>query len=90
MWGWHDGPDGWGWFWMALMMALVWVPLILGGIWLARALGRGDRGPDAPPRHEVAARELARRAYARGEIDRERFLQMMADLDQTERPPRTG
>ncbi len=90
MWDWHDGPSGWGWFWMASMMALVWVPLILAAVWLAMTLGRsGQRPPDrdASPR-DLDARELARRAYARGEIDRERFLQLMADLDESERRPR--
>lgn len=88
MWDWHDGPNGWGWFWMAFMMALVWVPIVLAGIWLLVRLGRGgqragDRGGAAG---DLDARELARRAYARGEIDRERFLQTMADLDASERP----
>ncbi|MFN8584306.1 MAG: hypothetical protein U0446_03125 [Dehalococcoidia bacterium] len=89
MWGWHDGPHGWAWFWMAFMMALVWIPLILGGIWFALTAGRGGLRPAArdEPRHaDVDARELARRAYARGEVDRDRFLQLMRDLEESERP----
>lgn len=85
---WHDGPSGWGWFWMALMMALVWVPILLAGVWLVVTLGRGGSRPaerDGAAR-DLDARELARRAYARGEIDRARFLEMMADLDASERP----
>lgn len=41
MWDWHDGAGGWGWFWMAFMMALVWVPIVLAGVWLVLTLGRG-------------------------------------------------
>lgn len=87
MWYWHDGVDGWGALWMTLGMAIVWLPLIL---LLAWALIGGDRpwrtrggaGPSSPP-PEPDARELARRTYARGEIDRERYLEMIEDLDRT-------
>lgn len=85
MWDWHDGPDGWGWFWMILMMAAVWAPLLVLLLWTSGPLGRAAP-PNARPRESPPdARELARQAYARGEMDRERFLQMMADLDDTER-----
>lgn len=85
MWEWHDGPDGWGWFWMILMMAVVWVPLILLLLWATGSVGRGAPPSATPGESRPDARELARQAYARGEIDRARFLQMMADLDETER-----
>ena len=79
MWAWHEGPDGWGWFWMALMMALFWVPLLLALVWLVRmrtpAAGARLRSSDEPD-----ASEIARRAYARGELGRERFLEVIADL----------
>ena len=85
MWDWHDGPDGWGVLWMGLMMAIVWVPLLLILAWALRELGgprRSDQPPSSEPRPEPEAREIARRAYARGEIDRERYLQIMKDLEQ--------
>ncbi len=80
-WGMHYGGEGW--LWMGFVMAIVWLPLIAGGFWLAQLLasnsgaggGSQDR-LDAPD-----ARELARRAYARGEMDHDRFLQVMQDLD---------
>ena len=82
MWHWNHGPDGWGWLWMGAMMLLVWVPLLLVLVWALRQFRRPEPPPPPAPR-EPDARELARRAYARGEMDRERFLAVMRDLDET-------
>lgn len=72
--------------WMGLMMAVVWLPLLVILIWGLRQLGQPPRDRE-PPMHaspaEPDARESARRTYARGEIDRERYLQMIDDLEQT-------
>ena len=90
MWDWHGGPDGWGWLWMGLMMTIVWLPLLVLLVWALRQFGQPAQSPGAPPREserrqepDVDARELARRTYARGEIDRERYLQILEDLEQT-------
>lgn len=91
MWYGH-GPGGmgnWGaagWFGMGLMMLLVWLPLILVLVLAIRGiLGPGGRsaGPVTDP-----AEDEARRSYARGEIDRERFLQVVRDL--REHRPNSG
>ena len=76
--------DGWG-LGMGVMMLVIWLPLLLAVVWLvARPGGRGrmqgDDGPDAL--------EVARRSYARGDIDRPRYLQIVKDLGGT--PPREG
>jgi uncharacterized membrane protein len=74
---------------MGLMMAIVWVPLLVALVWAlrmfsqsaqqsARRRDEGDRGP--------AARDVARLAYARGELDRGRYLEILEDLERTERP----
>ncbi|MCC6238091.1 MAG: hypothetical protein IT299_11040 [Dehalococcoidia bacterium] len=86
MWEWHDGPDGWGLLWMGLMMAIVWVPLLLIIVWALREFGgppRRDQPPSNETRPQPDAREIARRAYAGGDIDRERYLQIIEDLEQT-------
>lgn len=82
------GPSGWWYpvlhviFWFAILAALVAL-----GIWLVR---RVERSP-APhthrehPRPTDAALEHARVRYARGEITREQYLQIVADLGGT--PP---
>lgn len=87
MWHWHhDG--GWGggdWVGMGLMMLFIWLPILLAAFFLIRALAgpRGTGGDDRDP-----AEEEARRAYARGDIDRERFQQVMRDLQDHRPPPR--
>ena len=88
MWQWSDGPDGWGVLWMLLMMTFVWLPILLLILWGLRGFsGPANRHEPPPPpsRNEASdAREIARQTYARGEIDRERFLQIIEDLDRTE------
>jgi uncharacterized membrane protein len=67
---------------MGAMMLLVWVPLLMLLVWALRQFRRPEQPPPPAPR-EPDARELARRAYARGEMDRERFLEVMRDLEET-------
>lgn len=81
MWQFHDGSD---WVWMTVVMAFVWIPIIMLVLW---AFGRGLAAPaNQPPeqdRDEDDPRSLARRAYARGELTRQRFLEIIDDLDRT-------
>lgn len=89
MWHWHgDGIGGWGagdWWSMALMMLLVWTPILIVGFLLLRApIGPREPGRDGGD----PAVEEARRAYARGDIDRERFQEVMRDLREHPAPPR--
>lgn len=87
---WHNGPDGWGWLWMVVVMAVVWLPLLIGGLWLLTRVA----GPPPPPTRDAGgeppldAVEIARRAYARGELPRERYLQIIEDLQRDAEPPR--
>ena len=86
MWYGHDGPDGWGAVWMTVTMAVVLLPLIVLVGWSLRhsfALPRERGARTASPAHEPDARGRARRTYARGEIDRERYLEIIEDLDRT-------
>ena len=86
MWDWQDGAGGWWWVWMVFMMALFWIPLILAVVWMLRQMGGGSR-PSTGPEGDSDAVEIARRAYARGELPRERYLQIIEDLKQGgERP----
>lgn len=89
MWDWHGGAGGWAWLWMAVMMAAVWLPLLLLFVWALRAWSRSDAAPPAgvAGRDDLPAAEIARRAYARGEISRERFLEVISDL-QSSNPDR--
>jgi len=61
---------------MWLIVTLLWLPWAGLALWLARQLGlRRGLNEDTP-----TAEEMARRQYASGAIDRERFQQIMADL----------
>jgi uncharacterized membrane protein len=81
MWAWHD-VTGWEVLWMTAMMLFVWVPIVIVALWLATVFGRRSGGSqsDGGP---IDARETARQAYARGDIDRERYLQIIRDLEET-------
>jgi putative membrane protein len=93
MWWWGDGHMGAaGWVGLAFMI-LFWIAVIVGLVFLFRYLfSRPYRdwhnyppadyhgaGPGAPPRSD--AMRILEERYARGEIDREEFLQRKADLE---------
>jgi uncharacterized membrane protein len=67
---------------MGVMMLIVWLPLLGILVWALRRFASPRQLPPQPP-SESDAREIARRAYARGEMERERFLEVMRDLDET-------
>ncbi len=74
MWHWHGDWSSGDWLSMSVMMLIVWLPLLLLIAFAIRSLITPGVGRAA------SAEEEARRAYARGEIDRERFQQIMQDL----------
>ncbi|MCC6178473.1 MAG: SHOCT domain-containing protein [Chloroflexi bacterium] len=81
MWGsgYSNGP-GWG-LWMVLgwlSMVAFWGAVILGLVLLVRSLtGKSTRTEDS-------ALDILRRRYAVGEITREQFESMRADLERSE------
>lgn len=78
MWGSHEGADI---VWMSLMMTLFWLPILVIVVWILREFVRSSRGDSGRPTPtEADAIELARRSYARGEIDRARYLEIIGDL----------
>ena len=81
--GWMMGPGGMGydgWGWMAGVHGLLWlvVRMVLAAAGVARIRGLW-LGP-ARSGGESSARALLDQRYARGEIDREAYLQMKKDL----------
>jgi uncharacterized membrane protein len=60
---------------MWLVVTMLWLPWVGLALWLARqmALRRSINGSESPE-------DLAKRAYAKGDITRDRFMEMMADL----------
>jgi putative membrane protein len=77
--GWNMMGGGFMWFWvvMVVVMVVVLALLVAGAIWLARTLTR----PANPPSGPGPARAELDLRYARGELDREEYLQRRADLE---------
>ena len=74
MWGAHDGM-GWWMMFGVIWMVIFWGAIIALAIWAVSRLGEGERRGDMD-----TPLEIARRRYARGEIDREQFEQLQRDL----------
>lgn len=72
---------GFGFGWLA--MALFWVFVVAGIVWLVLALGRTQQGAGASE-HGRAATILAER-YARGEIDSEEYTARRRALEEGSR-----
>ncbi len=64
-----------------LVMVLFWVALIIGAVWLARAIfPGGQQPPTRSTTHEASADEILKQRYARGEITKEQYEAMRRDL----------
>lgn len=68
---------GWGWGVM-LLFALFWIAVIALVGWLIYRFMKGRGGTSGAPANPEATLEDR---YARGEIDRETYLRMQADLE---------
>jgi putative membrane protein len=74
----HDWGWGSGWMWLMPLFGIAWFALLVVVIvlvvrWLGG--GNGDRGASAR-----SARDILDERYARGEIDREEYLQRRNDI----------
>jgi putative membrane protein len=79
---WGDGMWGGG-NWIMFLLAIAFlVAVIVGIVFVVRALSGSGTGGDhqVPPRERETAEELVRRRYAAGEIDREEYEQKLRDL----------
>lgn len=84
---WGDGGSGWGFLLSLLFMLIFWTLIVAGIVLIIRSMtGRRDEEParGAAPYRETGtppALQVLQERYARGEIDREEFLQRKADLE---------
>lgn len=81
--GW--GMYGWGWLGMIISL-LVGLAILVGIIWLIVWLVRRSTGSQpgyysANPSSHSTAKEILQQRYARGELTREQYQEMLSDLD---------
>lgn len=79
------GWGGWGgWLIGGLLMLLFWGGVIALAFFAIRAVsrsGRREEGQGPLSRDKESALEILQKRYARGEIDREEYLDMKRDLE---------
>ncbi len=84
------GGDGWGWWmmWGGVMMVVFWGAIIGLIVWgVQAATRREDRQGGASGRPSAQPPDdIAKERYARGEIGREEFEQITADLRSSGKP----
>ena len=74
----HDWGWGSGWMWLMPLFMMAWFALMIAVIvLLVRWLGGVNGGRSASAR---TARDILDERYARGEIDREEYLQRQKDI----------
>ncbi len=92
----YGGPSAYGWTVFALQLVIVLgIVWLLASLLLGGRLGRGKpaaatAGPALPSRRGDDPLAVLRMRYAKGEIEREQYLQASADLgggDESEPPP---
>ena len=66
--------------WMMLGMALFWVLVIFGAIWLVRALFQSGTSLPGVHQGQLTPQDVLDLRYSRGEITREQYEQMKKDL----------
>lgn len=79
----HDwGMGSWGGVWWGPFGMIIWllllVVIVVAVIWLVRSTTQGG-GREPPPRRSAGLDVLEER-YARGEVDRDEYLQKKRDL----------
>ena len=76
--GWGHGAFWGGWL-MFFLMVLFIVAVIVAIVYLVRAAGDGTVQPPSAGTSEPP-RDILKRRYAAGEIEREEYLQKLSDL----------
>ena len=76
------GPWGGGGWWMPVhgLFSLLILVLVIAGIVVLVRMGLGGGGPHGRGAHRSSGLDLLDERYAKGEIDREDYLQRKRDL----------
>jgi putative membrane protein len=79
------GFDGWGMFWGGgLLMILFWIGIIGLILWGLKSLLTSERALQRPSHLPSSPLEIVQARYARGEISRDEYLALVADLQSTD------
>jgi putative membrane protein len=77
--------DGWAFFLMILVMIVLVAAIVVAVVFAVRGLTPGGQtggsSPKSTPEALPSPRDILKRRYAAGEIEREEFLQRLRDLD---------
>jgi putative membrane protein len=76
--------DGWVFFVMILFMIVLVAAVVVAVVFALRGMTMGGQAGQSPPRSAPegpSPKDILKRRYAAGEIDREEFLQRLRDLD---------
>lgn len=65
---------------MGFGMIFFWIVVIVGIVWLVKALGGSNFQFPTQSKGEQSAREILDQRYARGELDHEEYENMKKDL----------
>ena len=87
--GWHDGPGGWGWMMMAMLMIAFWVGVvwILTSVVRHRGLSSGSVPSATPVAPAITGPEdILHERFARGEIDVEEYHHRLDAIRVKQRP----
>ncbi len=78
--GYFGNPGAFGWI-MMILQAVIWIAIIAGIVFLIIwAIRRSSRGVAYAVPGQMTAKEILQTRYARGEITREQYQQMLEDL----------
>ena len=74
--------NGWAFFLMFLVMIVLVAAIVVAVVFAARGMSMGGPSGQSPSSPTVESpKDILKRRYAAGEIDREEFLQRLHDLE---------
>jgi putative membrane protein len=71
---------GWEWLMFLVMIAFV-AAVVVALVFAMRGLTWGSQTPPRSPSEAASPKDILKRRYAAGELDREEYLQRLHDLD---------
>jgi putative membrane protein len=80
----YGSGDGWAFFLMFLVMIVLVAAIVVAVVFAVRGMTMGGQTGQSPPKSTLEGpnpKDILKRRYAAGEIDREEFLQRLGDLE---------